>query len=271
MKSFRHSLLALFIGSALALSGTAAHAAKNPRCLATDSRVCQLVYDPNQVYEITGVYGYTTTIEFAPGEKILNKAIGDSIAWQVLKFRNHIVLKPTEPNARTNLTITTSNHVYYFRLSSSNDPKRATYGVQFVYTNDDAEGKGGDGDNGNDGWGSSDASYAPPRVVNKNYQVSGNEAQYGLQRVFDDGQFTYFLTDASKAKPSIYVVGSDGTEQLVNVRREGPYLVVEQMAERFTLRDGSDRTLCVRRDTATGNGATRSVAQTGQNAWGGGH
>jgi len=107
--------------------------------------------------------------------------------------------------------------------------------------------------------------------VNKNYQVSGNEAQYGLQRVFDDGQFTYFLTDASKAKPSIYVVGSDGTEQLVNVRREGPYLVVEQMAERFTLRDGSDRTLCVRRDTATGNGATRSVAQTGQNAWGGGH
>ena len=32
-------------------------------------------------------------------------------------------------------------------------------------------------------------------MVNKNYQVSGNENMFGLQRVFDDGQFTYFLTD----------------------------------------------------------------------------
>ncbi|MGY6157396.1 TrbG/VirB9 family P-type conjugative transfer protein [Paraburkholderia graminis] len=258
MKTIRHGMLAWSVGIACAVMGVNAQAAKNPRCVITDNRVCQLQFDPNQVYEITGVYGYATTIEFAPGEKILNKAIGDSIGWQVLKFRNHLVLKPVEPDARTNLTVTTSNHVYYFRLSSSKNPERATYAVRFLYPAD-----------GNDGWGDdsggvSDASYSQPRMVNKNYQVSGDENSFGLQRVFDDGQFTYFLTTVGKPKPSIYVVDRDGTEALAPMRREGPYLVIEQMADRFTLRDG-DRTLCVSRSQ---QGA---ATQAQRSPWGGGN
>ena len=264
-------IAAVFSGAIL--SGVPVHAATQPRCLSTDHRVCTLTYDANQVYEVTGVYGYATTIEFAPGEKIENKAIGDSIAWEVKRFKNHVVLKPTEPNARTNLTITTNRHVYYFRLSSAKDAAHVTFGVRFVYP-----------DSGDDGWSNvpdtsassragsaeSNSSELEPRVVNRNYVVSGNEAQYGLQRVFDDGQFTFFLTDANKPKPSIYVVGSDGTEQLVNTRRQGPYLVVEQMADRFTLRDGSDKTLCVRRSTVTAQGSDGTLHREQPSAFGGG-
>jgi type IV secretion system protein VirB9 len=239
MKVIRRGVLIVSIGIALAIGGVNAHAAKYPRPLITDARVRQVVYDPNQVYEVTGVYGYATTIEFAPGEKILNKAIGDSIGWEIKKFRNHLVVKPVEADARTNLTVTTSNHVYYFRLSSSKDPRSATYVVRFTYPNDNDDG-------GDDASGVSDASYTQPRVVNKNYEVSGDDKSFGLQRVFDDGQFTYFLTATGHAKPSVYVVDRDGTEMLENVRRDGPYLVVEQMADRFTLRDG-DRTMCVKR------------------------
>lgn len=260
----KFALAAVFSGALL--GAVPARAATQPRCLSTDHRVCTLTYDANQVFEITGVYGYTTTIEFAPGEKIENKAIGDSIAWEVKRFQNHVVLKPTEPNARTNLTITTNRHVYYFRLSSTRDVARATFGVRFAYPDSggdgwsnvpdvDSSGRAGAGDSGNSGgW------DAEPRVVNKNYVVSGNEAQFGLQRVFDDGQFTFFLTDANKSKPQIYVVGNDGTEQLVNARRQGPYLVVEQMADRFTLRDGSDKPLCIRRSTVTAQSDNRAMA-----------
>lgn len=273
---YRYSLLGLLVPvvfSGALIFALPVHAASTPRCLSTDHRVCTLTYDANQVFEITGVYGYATTIEFAPGEKIENKAIGDSIAWEVKRFQNHVVLKPTEPNARTNLTITTNRHVYYFRLSSSKDTARATFGVRFVYP-----------DAGGDGWSSvPDADVSgrtvsgdpngwdgEPRVVNRNFVVSGNEAQFGLQRVFDDGQFTFFLFNASKSKPLVYVVGNDGTEQLVNTRRQGPYLVVEQLADRFTLRDGSAKPLCVQRSTVTAQNSAGSTSSTTRYPFGGG-
>jgi type IV secretion system protein VirB9 len=220
-----------------------AQAAQLPRAMPTDPRMRQMPYDANQVYEVTSVYGYTTTIEFAQGERILNTAVGDTIAWQIGKYRNHLVLKPVEPDAQTNLTVTTSSHVYYFNLSSSKKASDAVFAIRFVYPGD---GNVGD-DDGSDAVPPS--MYVPPRVVNRNYVVSGNERAMGLQRIFDDGQFTYFLTSADRTKPFIYVVDRDGTEALANVRREGPYLVVEQMADRFTLRDGN-QVLCVARASA---------------------
>ncbi|SAL05214.1 conjugal transfer protein TrbG/VirB9/CagX [Caballeronia calidae] len=234
-------IAALLAGAACVVE---AQAAQLPRAMPTDPRMRQMPYDANQVYEVTSVYGYTTTIEFAPSERILNTAVGDTIAWQIGKFRNHLVLKPVEPDAQTNLTVTTSNHVYYFNLSSSKKAADAVFAIRFVYP--------GDGNVGEDDVadGSASPMYMPPRVVNRNYLVSGNERALGLQRIFDDGQFTYFLTSVDRTKPFIYVVDHDGTEELANVRREGPYLVVEQMADRFTLRDGN-QVLCVARASAT--------------------
>lgn len=230
----------VFSAVLLALSCSTSLAASFPRALATDSRIKQLQYDPNQVVEVVGVYGNVTMIQFGPGEKILNKAIGDSIAWQTKKFRNQIAIKPVEADARTNMTVTTDRNVYYFNLSSTKDPSKATYAVRFVYPK--AEDDDADSDIDESG-------FARPRFVNSDYLASGREEAFGLQRVADDGQFTYFLFAADKPKPQIYVVDEDGTEVLPEVRREGPYLVVPQMANRFTIRDGS-RVLCVIRRAA---------------------
>ncbi|MGZ2749912.1 TrbG/VirB9 family P-type conjugative transfer protein [Burkholderia stagnalis] len=246
------------IGSVLACTALAwslsAEAASTPRRLASDARIRQVMFDPNQVYEVTGVYGYATTVEFAPGEKIENTVLGDTIGWEVKKFRNHLVLKPVEENARTNLTVTTSRHVYYFRLSSSTKVGSATYAIHFVYP--------GQSSLGGDGGPVVEDGFQQPRVVNKNYKVSGDEKGFGLQSVFDDGQFTYFLVVGDKSKPAIYTVEADGTEALPNIRREGPYLAVERLANGFTLRDG-DRVLCIRRTT--------SVAVDDRATWGSGH
>ncbi|AOI94130.1 type VI secretion protein [Burkholderia pseudomultivorans] len=233
---------AALTAAVLMLACTTAAAASFPRSLATDPRIKQLQFDPNQVVEVVGVFGNVTTIQFAPGERILNKAIGDSIAWQTRKFRNQIAIKPVEADARTNMTVTTDRNVYYFNLSSTKDPSKATYAVRFVYPKPEE-------DDDSDTDVSATGGFQQPRFVNSDYLVSGNEEAFGLQRVADDGQFTYFLFSADKSKPGVYVVDEDGTEVLPEIRREGPYLVVPQMANRFTIRDGA-RILCVIRRAA---------------------
>jgi type IV secretion system protein VirB9 len=198
-RAYRRACRTAAIASLVACTFCAiqAQAAQLPRPMPTDPRMRQMLYDANQVFEVTSVYGYTTTIEFAPNERILNTALGDTIAWQIGRYRNHLVLKPVEPDAKTNLTVTTSSHVYYFNLSSSRNVADAVFAVRFVYPGD---GNVGDDDAQDD----SDAPlYVRPRVVNRNYLVSGNERVLGLQRIFDDGQFTYFLIAADRTKPYI--------------------------------------------------------------------
>ncbi|PRH40425.1 type VI secretion protein [Burkholderia vietnamiensis] len=246
------------VTTVLMVTSASVFAASFPRSLATDPRIKQLQFDPNQVVEVVGVYGNVTTIQFAPGERILNKAIGDSIAWQTRKFRNQIAIKPVEADARTNMTVTTDRNVYYFNLSSTKDASKATYAVRFVYP------KAEDDDDG-DPDGAAPSGFQQPRFVNSDCLVSGREDAFGLQRVADDGQFTYFLFAADKSKPAIYVVEEDGTEVLPEIRREGPYLVVPQMANRFTIRDGATvlcvirRAALVRKSRASGASASGSA------------
>lgn len=230
--------------------------AKTPQSLVTDVRVKQVAYDPNQVYEIVGTYGYQTSVEFAADEMVKVVTLGDSIAWQTVPYQNRLFLKPVEPNAATNLTVITDKRTYYFTLTSSRKQASVTFLVRFVYPNSSLS--------------LSSEKYRAPRAkgldlakLNLDYATSGNRTAIPLNRAFDDGQFTYFLFDQNVEIPSIYTVAPDGTESIVNTRREGPYLVVERTASRFTLRNGSAH-LCVqnnatpfrRADSAvTGHGA----------------
>ncbi|WP_033483256.1 TrbG/VirB9 family P-type conjugative transfer protein, partial [Xanthomonas citri] len=94
--------VALIAGTSISLAWVPAHAAKLPHSLVTDDRVKQVPYDPNQVYEIVGTYGYQTSIEFANDETVKVVTLGDSIAWQTVPYQNRLFLKPVEPNAATN-------------------------------------------------------------------------------------------------------------------------------------------------------------------------
>ncbi len=229
---------ALLFGAAVSQVWVPAHAAKSPRSLATDQRVKQVPYDPNQVYEIVGTYGYQTSIEFSQDEKVKVVTLGDSIAWQTVPYQNRLFLKPVEPNAATNLTVITNKRTYYFTLTSAKKQAPMTFLVRFVYPNASLSMSAGAGD-------------APPpgkgpdlAKLNLDYGTSGNKAAIPLKRAFDDGEFTYLLFDQNAEIPSVYTVGPDGSESIVNTRREGPYLVVERVASLFTLRNGKEQ-LCV--------------------------
>src|SRR4051812_12263930 len=109
------------------------YAAKTPNSLITDHRVKQVMFDPNQVYEVIGNYGYQTTLEFGAAEKIKVAAVGDTIAWQVVPYMNRLFIKPVEANATTNMTVITDQHTYYFRLRGAKNARDATFLVRFVY------------------------------------------------------------------------------------------------------------------------------------------
>lgn len=247
----------LALGALLCSCAAPAHAAKFPNPLITDNRVKQVAYDPNQVYEIVGTYGYQTSIEFAADEKVEVVTLGDSIAWQTVPYRNRLFLKPVEPNAATNLTVITDKRTYYFKLKSGSDEKAQTFLVRFIYPI--ALQRPASAPQRNAG----DPMAIDMGRVNIDYSTSGENLAIQLRRAFDDGQFTYFQFEKNAEIPSVYTVGPDGTESIVNTRREGGYLVVERTAGRFTLRNG-EAYLCVQNNALTGSRAPIVFGRAGR-------
>jgi type IV secretion system protein VirB9 len=210
-----------------------AHAAKLPTSLMTDERVKQVPYDPNQVYELVGTYNYQTSIEFEADEMVKVVALGDTIAWQTVTYENRLFLKPVEDNAKTNLTVITSKRTYYFQLDSTKSQKGQSYLVRFVYPGSRVTSFA-------QSTPSPKAAYtASASEPNINYGFAGDKDSIGVTSVMDDGEFTKFLLKKGEDMPQVYMVMPDGTEALVNKRREGNYIVVERTASMFVLRDGN--------------------------------
>ena len=221
--------------AAIALASSPAMAAKNPRHLGTDNRITQVPYSPNEVYELTGTYGYQTTVEFEQGETIKIASIGDSIAWQVVPLGNRLFLKPVEKNATTNLTVVTDKRAYYFRLRA-NSSGAPIYLLRFRYGGDVPFQSSGLQSSENVRITSLDSGVGIDKY-NLDYEIAGDKV-IGLKRVFDDGQFTYFEFEPSVDVPAIFLVDGEKKEATANVRREGKYIVVEKVHPQYTLRLG---------------------------------
>lgn len=240
---------ALIVCAVLAAASTHAAAESVPQFTSTDQRIRQVTYNPSEVYEVTGSYRLTTTIEFERGETVQYLTLGDTIAWQAHPMAHRVHLKPVEPRAVTNLTVVTDRRAYYFRLTS-NSPKDkldATYLLRFNYVSKPeisvnpaavyksiAEAKADAG--------------AERALRNCNYSVAGSRS-IKLVRACDDGVFTYLEFAPEASLPAFFAVEADGAESVVNYRMEGKYVVIERMAGLYTLRDGSEA-LCLFNDAA---------------------
>ncbi|MCH8072326.1 MAG: P-type conjugative transfer protein VirB9 [Proteobacteria bacterium] len=222
-----------------------------------DARVRNIVYNPRDVVNILGHYGYQTLIRFANYEQIENISIGDSLAWQVVPNErgNLLFLKPIERNAATNLTVVTSapsaadpsgitQRIYVFALRASSadhhDIDAFTWTVQFQYPEDEIALLNVQ---------SRPRSLAPasisgptpsidPARWNFNYSFAGDKAQVPV-KIFDNGTFTYFEFAPQTDTPAIFMVDGDRNESLVNGVRQGKYIVVHRIAAQFTLRNGA--------------------------------
>lgn len=206
---------------------------------AVDPRVRTVAFDPEAVVTLTGHYGYQIMLEFAAGERIENVGIGDSLAWQVTPNRraDTLFLKPIEQNAATNMVVVTNLRRYAFALVAEDprgpDDPAILYRVRFTYPQDGAAARPRE-------------AVVPPPASNTAYSVSGS-ARLVPQRVFDDGERTWFSWSDGTVVPAVFALGADGTESVVNFTALEGWIAVERTAPAFVLRHGSEMTV-VRND-----------------------
>ena len=213
--------LTLVVAVQLACAGLAASPA-----MASDAHIQTVYYQPDTVIELKGAVGWQIMIEFGPDERIENVSIGDSTAWQVApnKRARMLFLKPLSAKASTNMAVITSARHYAFNLSVA--PRRATtpWILRFDYPPVPVVVV-------------PEAPPPPPVNLDFGYALAGDP---GLMptRVWDDGRQTYFEFAEEVAMPAIFSGGPKSDESLVNVTVRGRVAVVQQRAQRFTLRAG---------------------------------
>lgn len=234
------ALVALFVA-------TPVLALQSPRPIATDSRIRTVRYSGNEVYQFIGHYGFQSAIEFETDEKIQTVSVGDSVAWLINPSGNRLFLKPIEQNALTNMTVITDKRSYLFELHAEETKdirdKDMVFSYRFIYPQGDTSAVD-----------FSQFEAFPdieknPEKFNFNYSIRGSTVIEPI-RIFDDGEFTYFeFKDTNAEIPAFFRIDSTGSEELINFRKRGNYIVVERVASRFTLRRGAD-IICVYNEAA---------------------
>ncbi|MCP5361961.1 MAG: P-type conjugative transfer protein VirB9 [Hyphomicrobiales bacterium] len=231
--------LAILSAAILPQEGKALQESKS---VATDSRIRNYVYRPNEVYIYRGHYRYASSIEFSPDESIQTVTMGDSTGWQIINQGSRLFLKPIEYNADTNMTVYTNKRIYHFELYAEEADNirddKLVFIARFFYPNDD--------DKLYNGMLKRQHYHKPPDIeafpekYNFNYSISGSDI-IAPRRIFDDGEFTYFEFDEKNPDiPAFFHVNPDGSEALINFRVNNQYIVVERVSSQFTLRWGSE-------------------------------
>jgi type IV secretion system protein VirB9 len=227
-----------------------------------DPRMRWVVYNPDQVYKITGVYRASTVIVFASDEKIFNGGGGDTVAWEVSPVQNILFLKPREPLPPTNLTVLTQRpdgtiRLYQFELSARegsigvNDPN-TVFQVRFRYPDDEAAAKRQDA-----------AAAAAIRAERREETlvsdrlVTGSragawnwayaavgDARLEPAEISDNGRITVLRFPGNQPLPSIYAVDDDGNESLVQPIARGPQVTIDTVHKRLRLRRNA-QVLCI--------------------------
>jgi type IV secretion system protein VirB9 len=242
----------------LLLAATAAAALAQP-ALAADDRLIQHLYTENEVVRIDGRPGVQATITFGEGEAIENVAVGDSASWQITPNKRADVLfvKPLESGARTNMTVVTDRHTYFFDLVAT--PKaKPVYLLRFTYK-EPAKPKGVP-------TGAALASLTPaeqavlggepveaavdPAALNFAFRTKG-DAKILPARMYDDGNSTYLLWGEKAEVPAILVQNEKGEEGPVNYSVRGRTIVLEDVPKTILLRSGKSQAVIENQRPAT--------------------
>jgi type IV secretion system protein VirB9 len=218
----------------------------------SDSRVRQLVYQPDEVVRIDAQRGFATHIALDPKEHILVVAPGDRDGWQVVaqKGDHDVYLKPELAAHDSNLEIRTDRRSYSFdlvvlSLAARFDNDEVMYRVTFAYPQE-AD--------------SADAAskaeqrikqaaatveqrlVAPPVVRNAAYsmQVMPKSSDIAPTAAWDDGRFTDIRIPDNRRIPAVFRVDDHDDESVVDTHMDGDTVVVHEIAKRFVLRLGDE-------------------------------
>ncbi|MFW8584174.1 TrbG/VirB9 family P-type conjugative transfer protein [Rhizobium beringeri] len=182
----------------------------------------------------------STMIVFNQDEEIATVAMGDSLAWQAVpdQSKRFLFIKPLQPDAQTNMNVVTSKRVYTFFLNGAKpgNSRKAVIKLRFSYADDVADSNLLAIARQDAAMPNVKAALANPGRLNYDYGYKG-AVDNRPSSMFDDGTKTYL--QFSGEVPSFFAVKSDGSESLVNYRREGDYIVIDKVARQWTLRAGN--------------------------------
>ena len=172
---------------------------------------------------------------------------GDTIGWQITPQGNRVFIKPAEKPVKgmdsTNINIITEKRNYYIHIYIV-PRSQAAFVIRYRYDKPPQPPTDSNVASEDTSKSKVQGSELVKKYKNYNYGFSGDK-KIVVQKVWDDGQFTYFKFDPRKPLPAIYKVNNRGRDELVNTRKEGDYIVVEAIGEMFTLKDG-DLHKCVK-------------------------
>jgi len=217
-----------------------------------DERLVTRLYDSDEVVRVAGKLGVQATIGFGEKESIENVAVGDAESWQITpnKRADLLFVKPLAANARTNMTVVTDKHTYFFDLVASPQAK-PVYLLRFTYRDEPGAapvpaqaGQSGGADlatlnDAERGALQGDLAAAPvdPAALNFAWRRQGAAALLP-QRVYDDGQSTFLLWGARQEVPAILVTNEKGEEGPVNYAVRSGAIVIDAVPSRILLRSG---------------------------------
>ncbi len=240
-----------------------AQAIVTARPIGNESRIKIINYIPNSVVLFVGHYTYHSIIEFSPEEEIKTITMGTPTSWQIYPDGNRIFIKPIAEDATTNMTVITNKRMYFFEMhgeyADSINDRNIAFITKFMYP--DTQGSGN--------LPTTMQHYIPPDLTkpeqyNLQYKISGSARNIEPILIFDDGEFTYFkFRNVNSELPAFFTVDKDGNESIINYRIFSGYVVIERVADKFTLRSGKN-TLCVFNEifnSATGQSFIDDIAQ----------
>ncbi|WP_299589253.1 P-type conjugative transfer protein TrbG [uncultured Tateyamaria sp.] len=208
-------------------------------------------YSEGALYQIYAAPGQITNIALEPGEQLTGAgpiAAGDTTRWIMGDTesgngriaRVHILVKPTRPDISTNLVINTDRRTYLLELRANETSYMAS--VAWSYPQGRAQPR-------------PPAIQQPtiPPASHRNYryglQVDRNTPPWRPDSVFDDGRRVYVVFPRGIVQgemPPLFVLGADGSAELVNTRVFRNVLIVDRLFAAAELRLGSDDQQVVR-------------------------
>ena len=218
-----------------------------------DERLIEHTYNESEVIRIEGKMHVQATIIFGENETIENVAVGDSQSWQITpnKRANLLFLKPLSDAARTNMTVITDQHRYFFDLIASK-AARPLYMLRFAYHDTGAH----PATVGQQAEGVRPASPQTPvgatptpanpatnaaidpkpdhATLNFAWKASG-DSRLIPQRIYDDGTSTFLMWNDSQPIPAILMRNDKGEEGPVNFAVRGSMIVITDVPSTLIL------------------------------------
>ncbi len=210
-------------------------------------------FSDNALYRLYASPQQVSDIALQPGEALSAISAGDTVRWAVGDTASgngparqvHVLVKPFAAGLTTNLVILTNRRTYHLELQSTD--RTAMAAVAWSYPQDGLITSASDPATST----STDTIDAGLSIENLHfrYAITGDTPPWRPARAFDDGNKVYIefpeRIDQGEAPP-LFVVGEDGSSDLVNYRVRGNYYIVDRLFAAAELRLGQDKQQVVR-------------------------